>query len=178
CQYDLPGGDVRLSHPFQQYWRWNTSYRLSNDQISHVIAGDTVLEQQKGTRTTSAVLVGVTRDSRDNFQAPTKGGLSSFTADLAGFGGDSKYIKLLASTTYFKPIWFGHILSGRLEGGYGFGWAADGLTGKTQLPLFERFYLGGPNTVRSFKPRLISPIDSGGQRIGGDTYHLANVEYI
>ena len=44
--------------------------------------------------------------------------------------------------------------------------------------MFERFYLGGPNTVRSFKPRRISPIDSFGQRIGGNGYDLANLEYI
>jgi outer membrane protein insertion porin family len=177
-RYDQLGGDVRLSHPFLEYWRWNTTYRLTNDRISDIVSGDSLLEQQKGTRTTSAFTVGVARDSRDNFQAPTKGGLTSFTADFAGLGGDSKYVKLLASTNYFKPIWFGHILSGRVEGGYGFGWAEDGLTGKTQLPLFERFYLGGPNTVRSFKPRRISPIDGAGQRTGGDTYDLANVEYI
>ena len=177
-RYEQLGGDTRLSHPFAEYWRWNTTYRLSNDRISHVTSGDPLLLQQEGARTTSAVTIGLTRDSRDNFQAPTRGGLTSFTADFAGLGGDSKYIKLLASATYFKPIWFGHILSGRIEGGYGFGWASDGLTGKTELPLFERFYLGGPNTVRSFKVRRISPFDAAGQRTGGDSYDLGNVEYI
>ena len=64
------------------------------------------------------------------------------------------------------------ILSGRVEAGYGWGW--DG----SDLPLFERFYLGGPNSVRGFKFRRLSPIDASGVRIGGDTELLGNVEYI
>ena len=176
-QYDTLGTNLRLSHPFAEYWRWSTSYRLTQDKISDVTSADPLLKEQEGTRITSAVLLGLTRDSRDNIQAPSRGGLSTMTLDFAGLGGDSKYVKVVASTSYFKSIWFGHILSGRLEGGYGFGWAEDGLTGKSELPVFERFYLGGPNSVRSFKPRKISPIDSAGQRTGGNGYDLANFEY-
>jgi outer membrane protein insertion porin family len=177
-RYETLGGDTRLSHPFAEYWRWNTAYRLTSDRISHVTSGDPVLTQQEGDRLTSAITGGLSRDSRDNIQAPTKGGLLSFSTDFAGLGGDSKYVKLIATATYFKPIWLGHVLSGRVEGGYGFGWSEDGLTGKSELPVFERFYLGGPNTVRSFKLRKISPIDAAGQRTGGTSYDLANLEYI
>ena len=177
-QYSTLGGNLRMSHPFEEYWRWNVAYRLTSDKISDVVSADTLLKEQEGTRITSAIVGGVTRDSRDNIQAPSRGGLTSFSADFAGLGGDSKYVKVVASATYFYPIWFGHILSGRVEAGYGFGWAEDGLTGRTELPVFERFYLGGPNTVRSFKPRRISPIDSAGQRIGGNGYDLGNVEYL
>jgi outer membrane protein insertion porin family len=177
-QYDTVGGNLRLSHPFLEYWRWNTSYRLTQDKISDVLSTDELLKEQEGTRITSAIIMGVIRDSRDNLQAPTRGGLTTFSVDVAGLGGDSKYVKLLASATYFKPLWFGHVLSGRLEGGWGFGIGEDGLTGKSELPVFERFYLGGPNTVRSFKPRRISPIDSAGERTGGNGYDLANLEYI
>jgi outer membrane protein insertion porin family len=171
-QYDTLGGAVRLSHPFAEYWRWNTAYRLTRDTISDVITTDPLLLSEKGERVTSAVTVGVSRDSRDNIQAPTKGGFTSLTMDFAGLGGDSQFVKAIGSVTYFKPIWFGHILSGRAEAGYGFGWSDD------PLPVFERFYLGGPNSVRSFKARRISPIDSAGVRIGGAGYDLGNIEYI
>ena len=75
-------------------------------------------------------------------------------------------------STYFQPIRFGHILSGRLEAGYGFGFGSE------DLPLFERFYLGGANSIRSFKARQISPVDQSGAKIGGDKEVLGNVEYI
>jgi outer membrane protein insertion porin family len=171
--YDSLGGTVRLSHPFAEYWRWQTSYRLTRDDISDVEdTADSLLKEEEGTRVTSAVTLGLTRDSRDVIAAPTKGGHTVLTLDLAGFGGDSKFIKTVASTAYFYPIWFGHILSGRAEVGYGFGWSDE------DLPVFERFYLGGPNSIRSFKARKISPVDESGTRIGGTTEVLGNVEYI
>ncbi len=171
--YDSVGGTVRLSHPFEEYWRWQTAYRLTSDEISDVRdTNDPLLRDEIGTRITSAVTLGLTRDSRDAVALPTKGGYTVFTLDFAGLGGDSRFVKTIASTSYFYPMWYGHILSGRAEAGYGFGWSDD------PLPIFERFYLGGPNSIRSFKARRISPVDDGGTRIGGTSEVLGNVEYI
>jgi len=171
--YDSLGGAVRLSHPFAEYWRWQTSYRLTRDDISDVRdLTNSLLRDEIGTRVTSAVTVGLTRDSRDIVALPTKGGYTVMTVDFAGLGGDSRFVKSIASTSYFYPIWFGHILSGRAEVGYGFGWS------KEPLPVFERFYLGGPNSIRSFKARHLSPVDEAGTRIGGTTEVLGNVEYL
>jgi len=174
-EYDLDslGGTARMSHPFADFWRWNLQYRITRDKISNVInTVSTVLLQESGTRVTSLVAGSLVRDSRDNLVAPTKGGSISLLGEFAGIGGDSHFVKTVASGTYFQPIWLDHILSGRVEAGYGWGW--DG----SDLPLFERFYLGGPNSVRGFKFRRLSPIDASGVRIGGDTELLGNVEYI
>jgi outer membrane protein insertion porin family len=112
------------------------------------------------------------RDSRDNVFAPTRGWTFNIGADVAGLGGDSHFFKATASTTYYHPIWFDHVVSGRLEGGYGVGF------GDAQLPLFERFYLGGPNSLRMFKFRQVSPLDENGLRVGGTSQVIANTEYI
>ena len=96
----------------------------------------------------------------------------SLGTDIAGLGGDAHFLKSVATGTYFKPVWLDHILSGRLEGGYGMG------LGNERLPLFERFYLGGPNSIRSFKFRKISPLDENGIRVGGTSELLGNLEYI
>jgi len=171
--YDSVGGTVRLSHPFEEYWRWQTAYRLTSDEISDVRdTNDPLLRDEVGTRVTSAVTLGLTRDSRDAVALPTKGGYTVFTLDFAGLGGDTRFVKTIASTSYFYPMWYGHVLSGRAEAGYGFGWSDD------PLPVFERFYLGGPNSIRSFKARRISPVDAAGTRIGGTSEVLGNVEYI
>ena len=171
--YDQLGGAVRMSHPFEEYWRWNALYRLSRDEITHIAStASSQLQAEKGVSVTSLVQGAVSRDSRDNFQAPSRGGTVSLVADFAGLGGDSQFVKTLASVAHYQPIWFDHILSGRLEGAHGFGW------GDQELPLFERFYLGGSNSVRSYKSRQISPRDDAGERIGGTTSVLGNVEYI
>jgi outer membrane protein insertion porin family len=172
--YSSTGGTIRLSHPFEEYWRWHLGYRISRDNIGHV--SDTVLSpellEQKGTIVTSMISGSVTRDSRDNYQAPSRGGQVGVTVDVAGLGGDSRFIKAVASASYFKPIWFGHIVSGRVEGGYAFGW------GGKEVPIFERFYLGGPNTLRGWKFRQVSPHDSTGFAVGGTTEVLGNAEYL
>lgn len=173
--YASTGGALRFSHPFAEYWRWHLGYRISRDNIGHVsdnIVSPELLEQ-KGTRITSLVSGSITRDSRDNIQAPSRGGQTGITLDFAGLGGDSRFVKAVASTSYFKPIWFGHIISGRLEGGYSFGWGEEG-----KVPIFERFYLGGPNSLRGWKFRQVSPVDGTGFAVGGTKEVLGNAEYL
>lgn len=174
-EYDVDslGGGLRLSHPFGEYWRWHTGYRLTQEKIADIADNASpALRDEEGSRLTSLVSGGLSRDSRDNVMAPSRGGTTNLTAEFAGLGGDSRFVKAVASTAYFKPIWLNHIVSGRAELGYGFGWSDE------PLPLFERFYLGGPNTIRSVKFRRISPRDDSGTRIGGTSEILGNAEYI
>jgi len=171
--YRSIGGGLRLSHPFEEYWRWTAGYRLTQDDVSHIRTSlDSFLREEAGTKITSLVTAAVSRDSRDSVQTPSRGGQLVLASDAAGLGGDHHYSKTTAIATYFQPIWFSHILSGRIEGGYGFGF------GDERLPVFERFYLGGPNSIRSFKARQISPKDEFGIRIGGTSEVLGNVEYL
>jgi outer membrane protein insertion porin family len=168
---DSTGAGVRVSKPFQEYWRWFAGYALRQDDVSDVTSASPDLQAQQGKVVTSVVSLSVTRDSRDNVFAPTRGWTLTVATDIAGFGGDSKFVKGTASTTNFYPIWLDHIISARVEGGYGAGLGEE-------LPLFERFYLGGPNSLRMFKFRQVSPVDSSGTKIGGTSYVLSNAEYI
>jgi outer membrane protein insertion porin family len=171
--YDTTGLNLRMSHPFAEYWRWHTGYRLSQDIVRNLSANATPeLVAQKGTTITSAIGGSLTRDSRDVIAAPTKGGQTTIAFDFAGLGGDSQFYKGTFLQTYFRPIWLGHILAMRGEAGYLAGW------GGKEVPLFERFYLGGPNTIRAFKFRSISPVDSAGFKEGGTSEILGTVEYV
>lgn len=173
--YNSYGAGLRIGHPFFEYWRWNLGYRASQDRIYHlsdIAALSPALLEQVGTRLTSMVSGVLGRDNRDNVTGPTSGGQASLSVDFAGLGGDSRYVKTGAFVTKFQPIWLGHILAGRAEAGYGFGWSTD------PLPLFERYFLGGPNSVRSFKFREISPKDDQGNLIGGNSEVLGNLEYL
>lgn len=171
--YDTLGSGLRLSHPFQEFWRWNLGYRITRDEISNLsaAAAATVLRKEEGTRVTSMVSGVVSRDSRDSVREPTRGGIASLATEFAGLGGDSRFVKTDLTSAYWYPIWLDHVLSGRVEGAYGFGWSDE------PLPLFERYYLGGPNSIRSFKFRRVSPVDDNGIRIGGTSMLLGNLEY-
>ncbi len=167
------GGDLRLSHPFFEFWRWFVTYRLTQDKVSDVPTdASSELKDQEGTTVTSAIGGSMTWDARDNVFAPTTGGRFSLTTDVAGLGGDNKFVKTVSEFAYFYPVFWGTILASRLELGYGFGYAGK------DLPLFQRFFLGGPNSIRSFKTRQVSPVDSSGNRIGGTSEILFNIEHI
>ena len=170
---DSLGGGLRLSHPFLEFSRAHLTYRLSRDEISDVSnLASTVLTSEEGTTVTSLIGGAVTRDTRDNVFATTKGGLLSLATDVAGLGGDNRFLKTVGNVSYFHPVFWGTILSGRFEAGYGFGF------GDQDLPLFERFFLGGSNSIRGRKARQISPVDASGTRIGGTSEVLLNLEHV
>jgi outer membrane protein insertion porin family len=167
------GGDVRVGHPLGDYARWNLIYKLEQDDLTGVNPNASPeLRDAKGTTITSVLGGNIGRDTRDNLIEPTKGNLSTIGADFAGIlTEDNRYVRLSASTVQHQSLWFSHVLSGRVGVGYEVGWS------NKPVPIFERFYLGGPNSVRSFKLRQISPRDDSGTRIGGNFQVLGNVEY-
>ena len=171
--YESLGTGLRLGHPFAEFWRWNLGYRASRDRVPDLVDSTSLeIRDQEGTRVTSAVSGSLGRDSRDAVVAPTKGGQASLQVEFAGLGGDSRFVKTGALTTHYQPLWLNHILAGRIEAGYGFGWSDK------PLPIFERYYLGGPNSIRGFKFRQVSPRDEAGIRVGGTSEVLGNAEYI
>ena len=167
------GGDIRLGHPLGEYSRINAVYRVSQDRISDVNQlGSPQLISQEGTHLTSLVGVNLSRDTRDNVYDPTRGSTASIGLDFAGVGFGEKFVRSVAAATYFQPLpWLEHVLSFRFTAGYSFGWDKD------SVPLFERFYLGGSNSLRQFKSLQVSPKDSTGTRVGGNAELLGTIEY-
>jgi outer membrane protein insertion porin family len=166
------GGDIRFGHPIGEYARWTILYRVSQDTISDVAPNaSTNLLDQEGTHLTSLIGVALTRDTRDNNFATTRGSNSTLGFDFAGIGFGQQWFRVLGSTSYFFPVWRDHVLGMRALGGYSLGWGSD------PVPLFERFFMGGPNTIRSFKAQQVSPVDSSGTAIGGNIELLGNIEY-
>jgi outer membrane protein insertion porin family len=167
------GGDIRLGHPLGEYSRINAVYRVSQDRISDVNQlGSPQLISQEGTHLTSLVGVNLSRDTRDNVYDPTRGSTASIGLDFAGVGFGEKFVRSVAAAPNFQPLpWLEHVLSFRFTAGYSFGWDKD------SVPLFERFYLGGSNSLRQFKSLQVSPRDNTGTRIGGNSELLGTIEY-
>ncbi len=53
---------------------------------------------------------------------------------------------------------------------------ADNYGSSTEVPLFDRFFIGGSRSVRGFNNRDIGPVDDNNQPLGGDTMAYDNVE--
>ncbi|HEX7232880.1 MAG TPA: outer membrane protein assembly factor BamA [Candidatus Binatia bacterium] len=182
------------------YMRGGIAYDLTRDTIGNIDANASQgIKDEKGTSLTSAVTPGVTYDSRDHFFAPTEGTKSAFAVKTAGLGGDSRFIKTDLSARWHYPLlkdprWGGNYvlaLGGQLGYGIGFAGAQPGSNGMT-LPMFERYFLGGINSIRGFQDRSLGPrqpacttdeatggqVCNGSDVIGGDTAAVMNVELL
>ena len=114
-------------------------------------------------------------DTRGGGQLPNHGQRTTLTADLAGGLLDpwTEFYKLeVASDWFFKGFAPGHVLE--LVGHVG---VASSFT-STDVPFYDRYYLGGMYTLRGFHYRSISPREGGfNEPVGGDTYWFGTAEY-
>ena len=99
-------------------------------------------------------------------------GYVGVSVEYAGFGGDIAFTKYLAETGWFIPLLRDTV--GFLHGKVGYVKEnPDGV-----LPDYERFYLGGINSMRGFDWQDINVLDEDGREIGGDKLVQFNVEYL
>jgi outer membrane protein insertion porin family len=179
---------------FWDYMRGGVSYDLTRENIKGVSdSAPEAIKSEQGRSLTSSVTPGVSYDSRDHFFAPTEGTKSAFSIKMAGLGGDSRFIKSDLSGRWHYPLlkdpkWGGaYVLALGGAAGYGIG-LAERNNGSKDLPLFERYFRGGINSIRGFAERSIGPrvpsnCDDDGKCkgtdvVGGDKSMVFNAELL
>ncbi len=135
------------------------------------------LSAERGNALISKLDASITWDTRGAGFLPNKGQQTTLTAELAGpFGGEKDYYRLeLKSHWYFKGLATGHVLE--ILGGTG---VAESYGSTKQVPFYQRWYLGGLNSLRGFQFDDISPREAGSgslEPIGGNTYWFGSIEY-
>jgi outer membrane protein insertion porin family len=156
-----------------EYWKADISYNLERATVTDIDVGASpVIKDQAGTKITSAVTPTIVRDSRDNYLDPSSGSRNELFFTFAGLGGDNDYIKGGVDSAWYFPIKSTAIM---VRGRFGY---AQGIFGK-QVPLYERFYVGGIYTVRGLDFGEAGPKDPAtNDPIGGTTQLIFNTEYI
>ena len=169
---DSNGGKVRLSFPTWDYTRlyWNYSYDVSDVYNIDDTAAKSIKEMQ-GINVTSSTKVTLKRDSRDKLFNTSEGSLNSAALEYAGLGGDIGFTKATGETGWYFPLLMGTVgvVHGKL------GYVRENPNGF--LPDYEKFYLGGINSVRGFDWQDISAVDENGDEVGGESMVQFNVEY-
>jgi len=127
--------------------------------------------------TTISIAASLVYDTRDSIVSPRKGASHMVTVENAGgiLGGDVAFTKYTAELGWYKPLFWKTVGFVHAEGGYVHE-NSDGY-----LPDYERFYLGGINSLRGFDWRdiCIMETDEDGDEIekGGDKYIQFNLEF-
>lgn len=152
-------------------------YRRENVTL-YDIADDAsaAIQAEAGERSVSKMTLSFTRDTRDKVTFTTRGNRLELNTAWAGngFGGDTEYWSVEArAAQYFPsfqwPVPQTMILLARAG-------TMDGFNGKS-VPLFDRFFLGGPSTLRGFGYRKVGPTDASGEPLGGNSYGFWSFEY-
>jgi outer membrane protein insertion porin family len=133
------------------------------------------IKAQQGSRITSLFGYTLGYSTLDNPKQPTSGMLLAINQDIAGAGGDARFIRTTGEARYYREIFDNVIAFGRLQGGNMFG------IGGYKLRTNDMFNLG-PALVRGFAPGGIGPRDISnpmnlqGNSLGGANYIGGSVE--
>jgi len=169
------GFDVRAGKELTEYLRADTMYRLENVDIGSVPNyASAAFRDEEGSNYISAISGQLTQDTRDNIYNPGNGYILNGSIDDAGgiFGGDKNYIKGTATLAYYHTFFEKFVLE--LKGRAGW---ASAYGSSNAVPIYERFYAGGANTIRGYKERKVGPRDTGSDEpIGGDSLLIGNAE--
>lgn len=167
------GGRVTVAPRFENdKYKLSMSYAYEKIRISGV---DDIYKGvlSEGTSVNSTVSVEFTRDTRDYIWDPTRGSKSSIGLEFSGgpLGGDMDFYKPTISHSYNMKLFsiddYPFVLSFASRAGYV---ARFGKMDK--VPVYERYFLGGADTIRGYNSNgQVGPLN------GGKVYGIANMEF-
>lgn len=163
------GGALRAGYQVSEYLRNTWRYTLRNDSIQNVQPGASLfIVDAAGSRLTSSIGQVLLYDRRDSTQDPTRGYLLSLGTDLAGFGGDVRYVRTKVNGAYYYPVAKGYTISATGEAGQ--------IAGLGQpVNIQDRWFVGGDN-LHGFATAGIGPRDIvSGDALGGNMYYVGSV---
>jgi outer membrane protein insertion porin family len=154
------------------------------DQCSVRNLSRPLLCEQEGTFLTSVFGYTFNWDKRNDPVDPTRGFDMSLRQDLAGLGGDVKYLRTEIEGTAYYGIFRDVVASFSLSGGYILGWDED------TVRINDRFFKGGSSfrgfDVAGIGPRQIIVVEDSttpnnpqvieGDSIGGNAYYIGTLQ--
>jgi outer membrane protein insertion porin family len=169
---DVDAISLHTAFPTSEYGSVMLRYTLRLNKVTPTSGASYTTSLYAGTKTTSELGYSFYYNTLDDMMKPTSGTFFSFTQELAGIGGNMKFLKTEGSLTgYTKLIGDDYIGSLTLSSGY-----IQGYGGRS-VPVQERFFKGGDD-FRGFKIAGIGPRDtlvSGDYgAVGGDFYAVGS----
>lgn len=170
---DATGLSLTFGKRYGEDWSASITYDIEKSNVTDVATdADAVIKDMEGNLLTSAVTFQIINDTRDSYIDPSTGRRYSLSLTTAGLGGDTGFWKSLLDLGWYIPIFEESTL--HLRGRLGM---SDTLFGK-KYPLYERFYIGGLDTIRGVGYGEAGPKDSKNEPIGAKRAMIFNIEYL
>jgi outer membrane protein insertion porin family len=185
------GASVFYGRGIRLFDSWNVLYQYESVKANFPVRGAPLPPGQPAppekltevTGRTSSFTPAYRWDSRNDPFDPTRGRRLFASVQLAGgfLGGTDYFVKPILGGTIYLPVRFPRYayLAANLEGG----WVAN--YADHSIPIFERFQLGGEQSLRGFRVGSILPLnennqvftDEAGRILGGNKFWVLNLEY-
>jgi outer membrane protein insertion porin family len=182
------GGNLVYGFQVADFARMFMNYSLEQVQVTDLnpafndpqilrnnpLLADSLFPGGGSQRTISKIGPSYVYNTVDNPIFPTSGKRLTASVDLAGLGGNTKFVN-----PRMEAIWY-HPTSRKTSLGFRFASEYIRPYGDTvALPIFQKIFLGGEYSIRGFDLRSVSPRDeASGVQIGGNKSLLFNAEYL
>jgi len=180
---DSQGFSIRFGYPVWELWNASFSYGYDDTNLKDIDKENAApsIIYSENIHVTSYVTFNLARDTRNNLYTTTKGSENVIHTKYAGgiFGGDSEFTKVDGFTSWYFPGFFFDDTAFHIKLSAGQVWENK----NDSLPDYEKFYLGGINTIRGFDTRSISVTEKDPEtgeeyEIGGKMMWFSNLEYL
>jgi len=174
------GGTLRTRYAITDEWSVGLNYTFARNTLYDVgsDASAAIKEAANGgtsnTYYTSSVGYSLAYDTRDDKRRPSSGVYYTLAQDLAGVGGDVRYVRSVGEARGYYALSDEVTAIGRAQGGIITGW------GGQDVRLLDLFYKGG-ETVRGFATAGIGPRDTlsaNKDALGGRMFYSTTAELL
>lgn len=164
-----------------EYGQHQLAYAITHRDVLALQKASATVRSQSGSNVKNSVFHSFVRDERDSVTLPTKGHYIGIFQELAGLGskGDVSYLKHELNASYHQPLVTSTnendeslTFSTSVRGGI-----FTNVSGENGPGLSDRFYLGGPLSVRGFKMGGIGE-RNGNDAVGGEAYWAVGASLI
>ena len=172
------GIDLSLGTRLFGYWRTNMTYTIQRVSVSYPQGAPVSSIYRSGSFYESSITPMLFRSTIDSPLTPTHGTQYSLSLKYAGtfLGGEIDLIKPQVEFTYYHPI-LGRGPKAHVIGFHAQYQLAKAING-SEIPYWEKFFLGGERSIRGYEVYSIGPRNENGFNLGGEKALIFNAEYI
>jgi outer membrane protein assembly complex protein YaeT len=121
------------------------------------------------------LLWGITRDTVDNPADPQKGGQIYLLGELAPkpISNQLQFVQSIFEVRRYQKLGpKDMVLAGRVKFGL-----IPPIQDTNEIPIYRRFFSGGPTSMRAYRIYYLGPRDLAGNPLGGESVFLSNLEF-
>ncbi|MBF5051238.1 Uncharacterized protein CLAVI_000879 [Candidatus Clavichlamydia salmonicola] len=184
------GGNLSATYLCSDFMKYGFYYRANHSYLRHLYPSSNIINSSSVNGPTSpstfvaregsndglvsALGFSVAYDTTNSPRMPTHGKRSRLAFEVAGFGGDFNFIKFTYLNTFYNGITPRAVFKFKSDLQF---IKSCGDTLPTDIPMSERFFLGGETTLRGYKSFIVGPKFSAREPKGGLSYSIFSEEF-